>query len=141
MNIEYYGIHWNTVLNLRKGPGIFGTHKEVEIRRGLMRTFVVTALICHHRCWVFNLKSFPKCGVCSLVLRKSKKEAGNFWRRLLFNLFWGSCLCPVWERCSYIFLQLLLKFRKVENNLGFLSVCFFFKTCPQPNSWLFLYSF
>ena len=68
-----------------------------------MRPFDVTVVRWHHSSyWVFNLKTFPKYRVCFLVLGKSKREVGNFWRSLLFNHFWGSCSCPVLGRDSYI---------------------------------------
>ena len=100
-------------------------NQRVGIRREIMRPFVVTVLRWHHGYSIFYLKTFPYYRVCFLVLGKSKGEVGIFWRRLLFNHSWGSFSFLVWGRDSCIFLLLLLKFPKVENNQRFLfSVCF-----------------
>ena len=83
---------------------------------------------------LFNFLSQNLSLVKSLFsgLGKSKGEVGIFWRRLLFNHLWGSFSCPVWERDSCIFLLLLLKFPKVENNQRFLFAVFFQNKAQNP---------
>ena len=88
--------------------------------------------------WVFNLKTFPYNSFCCLVLGKSRREVGNFWRRLLFDYFLGSCSSPVGGRDGYIFLLLLLKFTKVVNQVTFCS--FFSKRALNQQSTIFILS-
>ena len=58
-------INRHTTLGTNISQWIWIATKEVEIRRGLLRPFVVTVLRWHHSYWVFNLKTFPYNKVCS----------------------------------------------------------------------------
>ena len=109
-------------------------------QRGWNQKRVYEALCCDGSKLASQLLSFQSQNL-SLVksllsgFGKIKKGSWNFWRRVLFNHFWGSCSCSVWGENSYIFLLLLLKFPKVENIQRFLSaVCFKTKPISQQST-------